>query len=43
MNARPSRTHSRKRGTTPGKPADLSQEWRRPTPHQHQKTTSQEG
>ena len=35
---RPRRTHSRKRGTTPSKPADLSQEWRRPTPHQHQGT-----
>ena len=40
---RPPKTHSRKRGTTPRKPADLSQEWRRPTPHQHQRTPARSG
>ena len=29
--------------TTPCKPADLSQEWRRPDPHQHQRTPARGG
>ena len=40
---RPPRTHSCKRGTTPSKPADHSQEWRRPTPHKHQRTPARNG
>ena len=40
---RPPRTHGQKRGTTPRKPADLSQEWRRPTPHQHRRTPARSG
>ena len=39
----PPRTISRKRGTTPSKPVDHSQEWRRPSPPEHQRTQARSG